>query len=187
MSVNKVILIGNVGKDPEIRTMNNGNEVALFSLATSDYWKDKNTGEKKDKTEWHRIVVYSQGLVSIVKNYVKKGSKLYLSGSIQTRKWVDSQGVDRHSTEIVLQGFTAELQILDSKNKEIDLASPDNTGYFDISGLYPEVYTVKVYYIGNDYNILNLNQELKLWYDEDDFDYEVLFNVSNKEIRILED
>ena len=116
MSVNKVILIGNVGKDPEIRTMNNGNEVALFSLATSDYWKDKNTGEKKDKTEWHRIVVYSQGLVSIVKNYVKKGSKLYLSGSIQTRKWVDSQGVDRHSTEIVLQGFTAELQILDSKN-----------------------------------------------------------------------
>ena len=126
MSVNKVILIGNVGKDPEIRTMNNGNEVALFSLATSDYWKDKNTGEKKDKTEWHRIVVYSQGLVSIVKNYVKKGSKLYLSGSIQTRKWVDSQGVDRHSTEIVLQGFTAELQILDSKNSN---NQSSNTGF----------------------------------------------------------
>lgn len=116
MSINKVILIGNVGKDPEIRTMNNGNEVALFSLATSEYWKDKASGEKKERTEWHRIVVYSQGLVNIVKNYVKKGSKLYLSGSIQTRKWVDAQGLDKFSTEIVLQGYAAELQILDSRN-----------------------------------------------------------------------
>lgn len=116
MSINKVILIGNVGKDPEIRTMNNGNEVALFSLATSEYWKDKATGERKEKTEWHRVVVYSQGLVNIVKNYVKKGTKLYLSGSIQTRKWVDAQGLDKHSTEIILQGYTAELQILDPKN-----------------------------------------------------------------------
>ena len=117
MSVNKVILLGNVGKDPEIRTMNNGNEVALFNLATSDYWKDKTTGERKEKTEWHRVVVYSQGLVNIIKNYVKKGTKLYLSGSIQTRRWVDAQGVDKHATEIVLQGFTAELQILDPKTK----------------------------------------------------------------------
>ena len=116
MSINKVILIGNVGKDPEIRTMNNGNEVALFSLATSEYWKDKASGEKKERTEWHRIVVYSQGLVNIVKNYVKKGSKLYLSGSIQTRKWVDAQGLDKFSTEIVLQGYAAELQILDPRN-----------------------------------------------------------------------
>lgn len=116
MSINKVILIGNVGKEPEIRTMNNGNEVALFSLATSEYWRDKATGEKKDKTEWHRVVVYSQGLVNIIKNYVKKGTKLYLSGSIQTRKWVDAQGIDKHATEIVLQGYTAELQILDPKN-----------------------------------------------------------------------
>lgn len=116
MSVNKVILLGNVGKDPEVRTMNNGNEVALFNLATSDYWKDKTTGERKEKTEWHRVVVYSQGLVNIVKNYVKKGTKLYLSGSIQTRRWVDAQGLDKHATEIVLQGFTAELQILDPKN-----------------------------------------------------------------------
>lgn len=115
MSINKVILIGNVGKDPEIRTMNNGNEVALFNLATSDYWKDKTTGERKERTEWHRIVVYSQGLVSIIKNYVKKGTKLYISGSIQTRRWVDNQNIDRHATEIVLQGFSAELQILDSK------------------------------------------------------------------------
>jgi single-strand DNA-binding protein len=115
MSLNKVMLIGNVGKDPEIRTMNNGNEVALFSLATSEYWKDKSTGEKKDKTEWHRVVVYSQGLVNIIKNYVKKGTKLYVSGSIQTRKWVDAQGIDKHATEIILQGFTAELQILDPR------------------------------------------------------------------------
>ena len=116
MSVNKVILLGNVGKDPEIRTMNNGNEVALFNLATSDYWKDKTTGERREKTEWHRVVVYSQGLVNMVKNYVKKGTKLYLSGSIQTRRWVDAQGLDKHATEIVLQGFTAELQILDPRN-----------------------------------------------------------------------
>ncbi|MDR0571702.1 MAG: single-stranded DNA-binding protein [Rickettsiales bacterium] len=115
MSVNKVILIGNVGRDPEIRSMNNGNEVALFSLATSEYWKDKMTGEKKDKTEWHRVVVYSQGLVSIIKSYVKKGSKLYVSGSIQTRKWTDNQGVEKFATEIILQGYTAELQILDPR------------------------------------------------------------------------
>lgn len=127
MSLNKVMLIGNVGKDPEIRTMNNGNEVALFSLATSEYWKDKSTGEKKDKTEWHRVVVYSQGLVNIVKNYVKKGTKLYVSGSIQTRKWVDTQGIDKHATEIILQGFTAELQILDPRTS----TSSNNNSNFD--------------------------------------------------------
>ena len=115
MSVNKVILVGNVGKDPEIRMMNSGNEVALFSLASTDYWRDKNTGERKDRTEWHRIVVYSQGLVNVIKNYVRKGTRLYLSGSLQTRKWVDQQGIDKHATEIVLQGFTAELQILDPR------------------------------------------------------------------------
>lgn len=130
MSINKVILIGNVGKDPEIRTMNNGNEVALFSLATSEYWRDKTTGEKKDKTEWHRIVVYSQGLVAIIKNYVKKGTKLYVSGSIQTRKWVDSQGVDKHLTEIVLQGYTAELQILDPRNSNSSNSGEDE-GYYN--------------------------------------------------------
>lgn len=119
MSLNKVILIGNVGKDPEVRTMNNGNEVALFSLATSEYWRDKATGEKKDKTEWHRVVVYSQGLVNIVKNYVKKGTRLYLCGSIQSRKWTDNKGIDRQLTEIVLQGYAGELQIL-SNNMNTD-------------------------------------------------------------------
>lgn len=112
MSLNKVILIGNVGKDPEIRTASNGNEIAFFSLATSEYWKDKITNERKDKTEWHRVVVYSQGLVNIVKNYVKKGTRLYLCGSIQSRKWTDNKSIDRQLTEIVLQGYTAELQIL---------------------------------------------------------------------------
>lgn len=129
MSVNKVILIGNVGRDPEVRTMNNGNEVALFSLATSESWKDKSTGERKDRTEWHRIVVYSQGLVNIIKNYVKKGTKLYVSGSIQTRKWVDAQGLDKHATEIILQGYTAELQILDPRSSSGN--SNNNSNNFD--------------------------------------------------------
>ena len=112
MSVNKVILIGNVGKDPEIRSLKSGNEVALFNLATSDYWRDKTTGEKKTKTEWHRVVVYPMGIVNIIKNSVKKGSKLYISGSIHTREWDDQQGVRKHATEIILQGYNAELQIL---------------------------------------------------------------------------
>ena len=116
MSVNKVILVGNVGKDPEVRSMSNGNEVASFSLATTDYWKDKNSGERKDKTEWHNIVIFSQGLVNVVKNYVKKGSKLYIEGALQTRKWTDKQGADKYTTEIVLQGFNSTLQMLDSRN-----------------------------------------------------------------------
>lgn len=116
MALNKVILIGNVGKDPEIRTMNNGNEVAIFTLATTDSWRDKTTGERKDKTEWHRIVIYTQGLVNICRNYVKKGSKLYVEGTLQTRKWVDNQGIERQVTEVILQGFNCTLQLLDSRN-----------------------------------------------------------------------
>tara|TARA_R110000803_G_scaffold141465_2_gene207903 strand:+ start:88 stop:501 length:414 start_codon:yes stop_codon:yes gene_type:complete len=112
MSINKAILIGNLGKDPEIRTTGDGREIASFSIATSESWKDKNSGEKKEKTEWHNVVVFSAGLVNIIKNYVKKGSKLYLEGSLQTRKWTDKQGVDKYSTEIVLQNFNSTLQIL---------------------------------------------------------------------------
>ena len=112
MSINKAILIGNLGKDPEIRTTGDGREIASFSLATSESWKDKNSGEKREKTEWHNVVVFSAGLVNIIKNYVKKGSKLYLEGSLQTRKWTDKQGVDKYSTEIVLQNFNSTLQIL---------------------------------------------------------------------------
>lgn len=115
MSVNKVILIGNIGQDPEIRTSSNGQEIATFSLATTESWKDKNTGEKKDKTEWHRIVIFSQGLVGIVKNYVKKGSKVYVEGSLHTRNY-EKNGEKHYVTEIVLQNFNSTLQILDSKN-----------------------------------------------------------------------
>lgn len=117
MSVNKVTLIGNVGQDPEIRSTHDGREVANFSMATSESWKDKNSGEKKEKTEWHRIVIFAQGLVNIVKNYVKKGTKLYIEGSLQTRKWTDNNGIERTTTEIVLQNFNSTLQILDSRDR----------------------------------------------------------------------
>ena len=116
MSVNKVILVGNVGQEPEIKNTQDGREIATFSIATSESWKDKNSGEKRDKTEWHRIVVFSQGLVGIIKNYVKKGTKLYVEGQLQTRKWSDSNGVEKYTTEIVLQNFNSSLQILDSRN-----------------------------------------------------------------------
>ena len=116
MSLNKVCLIGNLGKDPEIRLTKDGKEIASFSLATTESWKDKQTGEKKDKTEWHRIVVFSQGLVGIVKNYVKKGSKLYVEGQLKTREWTDKDGIKKYTTEIVLQGFNSNLQMLGGKN-----------------------------------------------------------------------
>ncbi|MBM5781946.1 MAG: single-stranded DNA-binding protein [Pelagibacterales bacterium] len=115
MSINKVILVGNVGQDPEIRLTQDGREIANFSLATSESWKDKSTGEKRDKTEWHRVVIFSQGLVSVVKNYVKKGAKLYIEGQLQTRKWTDNNGVEKYTTEIVLQNYNSTLQIIDSK------------------------------------------------------------------------
>jgi len=131
MSINKVILVGNVGQDPEVRSTQDGREIANFSLATSDSWKDKNTGEKKEKTEWHRIVIFSQGLVNIIKNYVKKGSKLYIEGSLQTRKWTDSQGIEKFTTEIVLQNFNSTLQILDSRDRNSSsdsYSSPASSG-----------------------------------------------------------
>ncbi|MFT6077174.1 MAG: single-strand DNA-binding protein [Myxococcota bacterium] len=131
MSINKVILVGNVGSDPEIRNTNDGREIASFSVATSESWKDKNTGEKKDKTEWHRIVVFSSGLAGIVKNYVKKGSKLYIEGQLQTRKWTDNNGVDKYTTEVILQNFNSTLQILDSRNNTSGNASGNASGNYD--------------------------------------------------------
>jgi single-strand DNA-binding protein len=113
-SVNKVILIGNLGKDPEVRTMQNGNKVANLSLATSESWKDKATGERKEKTEWHRVVIFGN-LADIAERYLKKGSKVYVSGSLQTRKWQNKEGQDQYSTEVVLQGFGGELTMLDGK------------------------------------------------------------------------
>ena len=118
MSVNKVILVGNVGQDPELRATQDGRELATFSLATTESWKDKNSGERKDKTEWHRIVVYSQGLVNVIKKYVTKGSKLYIEGQLQTRKWVDNSGIEKYTTEVVLQNFNSSLQMLDSRNSQ---------------------------------------------------------------------
>jgi len=117
MSINKVILVGNLGQDPEIRSTQDGREIANFSIATSESWKDKNTGEKKDKTEWHRVVIYSQGLVSIAKSYLKKGSKVYLEGSLHSRKWTDNQGLEKNITEIILQNYSSTLQILDSRDR----------------------------------------------------------------------
>ncbi len=115
-SVNKVILVGNLGKDPEIRTTQEGKEIGSFSIATSESWKDKNSGERKEKTEWHRIVVFNPGLMTVVKQYLKKGSKIYIEGSLQTRKWQDQSGQEKYTTEIVLQPFTSTLTILDSRN-----------------------------------------------------------------------
>ena len=115
-SVNKVILVGNVGQDPEVRQFQNGGQVCSFSLATSENWKDKNTGERREKTEWHRISVFSEGLIRVVQNYVKKGSKLYIEGQLETRKWQDQNGQDRYSTEVVLRGYNSNLTMLDSRN-----------------------------------------------------------------------
>ena len=115
-SLNKVTLIGNLGKDPEIRTTNDGKEIASFSVATSDSWKDKVTGEKKERTEWHRIAVFNEGLVGVIKNYVQKGSKVYIEGSLQTRKWTDNSGLEKYTTEVVLQNYNSTLILLDSKD-----------------------------------------------------------------------
>lgn len=115
-SVNKVILIGNLGKDPEVRTMQNGTKVANLSLATSESWKDKSTGERKEKSEWHRVVIFGN-LADIAEKYCRKGSKVYVSGSLQTRKWTDQGGAEKYSTEVVLQGFGGELTLLDGKPK----------------------------------------------------------------------
>ena len=119
-SLNKVLLIGRLGADPEIKQMANGKSVARLSLATSNTWKDKNTGEKKEKTEWHRIVIFNEGLVNVVQQYVKKGAQVYIEGQLTTRKWRDEKsGVDRYSTEVVLQGFNSSFKILSSKNSQI--------------------------------------------------------------------
>lgn len=111
-SVNKVILIGNVGKDPEIKNLQSGGMVANLSIATSETWRDKNSGERREKTEWHKCVIWGDALCNVVEQYVRKGSKLYLEGSIQTRKWTDQAGVEKYSTEVVLQGFGAKLVLL---------------------------------------------------------------------------
>ncbi len=115
-SLNKVTLIGNLGADPEIRTFSNGNKVCNLSIATTEKWRDKNTGENREKTEWHRVAIFSEGLVRVCEQYLRKGSSVYLEGKIQTRKWQDQSGADRYSTEIVLQGFDSKMLMLDGRN-----------------------------------------------------------------------
>ena len=114
-SVNKVILVGNLGKDPRVSRTNSGDQIVNFSLATSETWRDKTTGERKEKTEWHRVVVFNEGLCKIIEQYLKKGSKVYLEGALQTRKWTDKEGHDKYSTEVVLQGFNSQLTMLDTR------------------------------------------------------------------------
>jgi single-strand DNA-binding protein len=114
-SLNKVMLIGNLGRDPEIRTMNSGDKVASFSIATSETWRDRNTGERKERTEWHRISVFNDNLVKVVENYLHKGSKVFIEGALQTRKYTDQSGAERQATEIVLQKFRGELTMLDGR------------------------------------------------------------------------
>jgi single-strand DNA-binding protein len=126
MALNKVMLIGNLGRDPEVRAFQNGGRVASFSIATSDVWKDKSTGERKEKTEWHRITILNQNLVGIAERYLKKGAKVYIEGQLETRKWTDQEGKERHSTEVVLRPFRGSFSMLDSKN-----SSPANANDAD--------------------------------------------------------
>ena len=129
-SINKVILVGNLGKDPEVRQTQDGREIANLTIATSDSWKDKNTGERKEKTEWHRVVIFNENLVKVAKSYLKKGSKVYLEGALQTRKWTDQSGAEKYSTEVVLQGFNGNLTMLDGKREggESGYSQPQSSG-----------------------------------------------------------
>ncbi|HXI87669.1 MAG TPA: single-stranded DNA-binding protein [Parvularculaceae bacterium] len=114
-SVNKVILIGNLGADPEVRQTQDGRPIVNLRVATSESWKDKNTGERREKTEWHRVVIFSEGLARVAEKYLRKGSKVYIEGALQTRKWTDQNGQERYSTEVVLQGFNSTLTMLDGR------------------------------------------------------------------------
>ena len=128
-SVNKVILVGNLGRDPEIRTTQDGREIANITVATSESWKDRNTGERKEKTEWHRVVIFSEPLVRVAKEYLKKGSKLYIEGQLQTRKWTNKDGVEQYSTEVVLQGYNGNLTMLDRPGDRGSRSDSGDDGY----------------------------------------------------------
>jgi single-strand DNA-binding protein len=136
-SVNKVILIGNLGKDPEVRRMQDGRPIVNLSVATSDTWRDKATGERKERTEWHRVVIFHEATAKFAEQYLRKGSKIYLEGSLQTRKWQDQSGQDKYTTEVVLQGFNSQLTSLDrasDRGGSGDFGSSDNGGDFGASG-----------------------------------------------------
>ena len=129
-SVNKVILVGNLGADPEVRNLPNGGKVVNLSIATSERWKDRNSGEQREKTEWHRVVIFSEGLTRVAESYLKKGSKVYIEGQLQTRKWQDQSGQDKYSTEIVLQGFNSNLTLLDGRGEGEGAGGGDSGGGF---------------------------------------------------------
>jgi single-strand DNA-binding protein len=133
-SVNKVILIGNLGADPEIRRTQDGRPIANLRIATSDSWRDKATGERREKTEWHRVVIFNENLCRIAEQYLKKGSKVYIEGALQTRKWQDQSGQDRYSTEVVLQGFRGELTLLDRAGSSSSDAGSNDNGDFGSPG-----------------------------------------------------
>jgi single-strand DNA-binding protein len=133
-SVNKVILVGNLGKDPEIRRTQDGRPIANLSVATSESWRDKATGERKEKTEWHRVVIFNEGLCKVAEQYLKKGAKVYLEGQLQTRKWTDQGGVEKYSTEVVLQGFNSNLTMLDGRSGGGGVSSDDSAGDFGSGG-----------------------------------------------------
>ncbi|MEM8799483.1 MAG: single-stranded DNA-binding protein [Pseudomonadota bacterium] len=116
-SINKVILVGNLGRDPEMRSLNDGSPVCNLSIATSESWKDKSSGERREKTEWHRVVIFNEALAKVAQNYLRKGSKVYLEGQLQTRKWQDQSGVEKYTTEVVLQRYRGELTMLDGRNE----------------------------------------------------------------------
>ncbi|MBU2091731.1 MAG: single-stranded DNA-binding protein, partial [Alphaproteobacteria bacterium] len=128
-SVNKVILIGNLGRDPEIRSMQNGQKVANLALATSETWRDRQSGERKERTEWHRVVIFNENLIEVAEKYLRKGSKLYIEGSLQTRKWQDQGGQEKYTTEIVLQRFRGELTMLDGRSEGGTGGSGGGGGY----------------------------------------------------------
>ncbi len=137
-SVNKVILVGNLGADPEIRHTQDGRAIANLRVATSENWRDKASGERREKTEWHRVVIFNENLAKIAEQYLKKGSKVYLEGSLQTRKWEDQQGQERYTTEVVLQGFNAQLTMLDGRQRDgAGEGEARNGGDFGRSGPLP--------------------------------------------------
>jgi single-strand DNA-binding protein len=128
-SVNKVILIGNLGRDPEIRATQDGTKVANLSIATSESWRDKSSGERREKTEWHRVVIFNERLVDVAERFLKKGSKVYLEGQLQTRKWTDQSGAEKYTTEVVLQRFRGELTMLDGKGEGGGMSDSGDAGY----------------------------------------------------------
>jgi single-strand DNA-binding protein len=133
-SVNKVILVGNLGKDPEIRRTQDGRAIANLSVATSESWRDKATGERKEKTEWHRVVIFNEGLAKVAEQYLKKGAKVYVEGQLQTRKWTDQQGVEKYSTEVVLQNFNSNLTMLEGRGGGGGGFADDSGGGFGVAG-----------------------------------------------------